>query len=107
MEPTPDEFDRFYAAVLADQALQDELIARLPEWLMAHQHLRPSGLIFHMSRCGSTLVSQMLAALPANIVVSEAPPIDAIVQAYRLMPNADEERYAHWLAALTCAFGHR
>src|SRR5438067_13275994 len=24
-----------------------------------------------------------------------------------LMPNADEERYAHWLAALTCAFGHR
>jgi len=38
-------------------------ISRLPEWLAAHPHLRPSGFIFHMSRCGSTLVLQMLAAL--------------------------------------------
>jgi len=42
--------------------------------------LAPSGLIFHMSRCGSTLVCQMLAACGANIVVSEPPPIDAIVR---------------------------
>jgi hypothetical protein len=82
-------------------------ISRLPEWLAAHPHLRPSGLIFHMSRCGSTLVSQMLAALPTNIVVSEAAPIDAIVQAYRLMPELGEERYADWLAALTGVLGHR
>src|SRR6185437_13560164 len=33
--------------------------------------LRPAGLIFHMSRCGSTLVSRMLAALPRNVVLSE------------------------------------
>src|SRR5438034_4345344 len=49
----------------------------------------------------------MLAALPSTIVVSEAPPIDAIVQAYRLMPEMGEERYAHWLASLIGAFGHR
>ncbi len=30
------------------------------------QSLTPSGLIFHMSRCGSTLVSQMLAASAAQ-----------------------------------------
>ena len=30
----------------------------------------PSGFIFHLSRCGSTLVSQMLAALPQNIVTA-------------------------------------
>lgn len=41
--------------------------------------LAPDGLIFHMSRCGSTLVAQMLAALPDTILVSEAPPLDAIV----------------------------
>jgi len=82
-------------------------ISRLSEWLAAHPHLRPSGLIFHLSRCGSTLVSQMLAALPTNIVVSEAPPIDAIVQAYRLMPELGEKRYADWLAALTGVLGHR
>ena len=43
--------------------------------------LKPTGFIFHMSRCGSTLVSQMLAALPRTIVVSEASPVDAILRA--------------------------
>jgi hypothetical protein len=37
----------------------------------------PDGLIFHMSRCGSTLLARMLAADPDNTVVSEAAPIDA------------------------------
>ena len=34
--------------------------------------LPPTGFIFHMSRCGSTLVAQMLAASPQNLVISEA-----------------------------------
>src|ERR1043166_3127673 len=34
--------------------------------------LEPAGFIFHMSRCGSTLISQMLAAVKRNIVISEA-----------------------------------
>jgi len=46
----------------------------------AAQSLPPAGLIFHMSRCGSTLVSQMLAQSPRHIVVSEAAPIDAAVR---------------------------
>lgn len=40
----------------------------------------PDGFIFHLSRCGSTLVAQMLAALPTALVLSEAPPIDAAVR---------------------------
>jgi hypothetical protein len=40
----------------------------------------PDGLIFHLSRCGSTLVSQMLAAVPHHHVASEPEPIDAVVQ---------------------------
>ena len=58
-------------------------IETLAAWLKTRPHLEPSGFIFHMSRCGSTLVSQMLAALPSNIVVSEASPIDTVVQANR------------------------
>ena len=38
--------------------------------------LKLSGLIFHMSRCGSTVVSRMLAALPRNVVLSEPAPVD-------------------------------
>lgn len=40
----------------------------------------PDGLVFHMSRCGSTLIARMLAADPDATVISEAQPIDAAVQ---------------------------
>jgi len=37
--------------------------------------LQPKGFIFHISKCGSTLFANMLAALPRNIVISMAEPI--------------------------------
>jgi hypothetical protein len=43
--------------------------------------LDPNGFIFHMSRCGSTLVAQMLAAVARNIVISEARPVDQVLRA--------------------------
>ncbi len=68
-------------------------IARLPDWLEANHHLQPDGFIFHMSRCGSTLVSQMLGALPDSIVISEAGPIDTVVDSKRIRPDlSDDER---------------
>ena len=42
--------------------------------------LAPAGFIFHMSRCGSTLVSQMLARLSKTVVLSEPQPIDALLR---------------------------
>jgi hypothetical protein len=42
--------------------------------------LRPAGLIFHMSRCGSTLVSQVLSASPENVVISESPALDSLLR---------------------------
>jgi len=59
--------------------------------------LAPQGFIFHMSRCGSTLVAQMLARSPRHIVVSEAAPIDFAVQT----GNPDI------LRAMVLAFGRR
>jgi hypothetical protein len=67
--------------------------------------LQPTGFIFHMSRCGSTLVSQMMAANPRNIVVSEASPIDAVVQARHRRPDLSDEQHAAWLAGMVAAFG--
>lgn len=40
----------------------------------------PDGLVFHMSRCGSTLVGRMLGAAQGSTVLSEAAPIDAVVR---------------------------
>jgi hypothetical protein len=82
-------------------------IGTLAAWLKTRPHLEPSGFIFHMSRCGSTLVSQMLAALPSNIVVSEASPIDTAVQAGRWRPDLSEERQARWLSSIVGALGQK
>ena len=42
--------------------------------------MTPSGFIFHMSRCGSTLIAQTLASVPRTLVISEADPIDSAIQ---------------------------
>ena len=69
-------------------------------WAHASPGLRPSGLIFHSSRCGSTLVSRMLASLASTIVLSEAPPIDTAVRA-----DATEDDRIRWLRGLVSALG--
>jgi hypothetical protein len=51
----------------------ENLLAIEPCW-------EPTALVFHQSRCGSTLVSQMLAALPEHVVISEAAPIDSLLK---------------------------
>ena len=52
----------------------------LEAWASALPAIEPAGLVFHMSRCGSTLVAQMLAAPPRHVVLSEPAPLDAIVR---------------------------
>jgi len=50
-----------------------------------------------MSRCGSTLISQMLAATPENIVLSEAAPVDAVLRAHFRDPAITEAQRVRWL----------
>lgn len=71
----------------------------------AQPGLPPAGFIFHMSRCGSTLVSQMLAALPQNIVISEADPIDSVLRSNQGHPHITDEQRATWLRGLISAMG--
>jgi hypothetical protein len=42
-----------------------------------------AGVILHLSRCGSTLVAQVLDALPRLLVVSEPPAVDAALRLAR------------------------
>lgn len=70
-------------------------------------HLQPTGFIFHMSRCGSTLVAQMLAALEENIVISEAPPIDSILSANNVDPAVTDEQRITWLRSMIGAMGRK
>ncbi|MGE4260946.1 hypothetical protein [Shewanella sp.] len=52
--------------------------------------IEPTGFIFHSSRCGSTLLSQMLARLPENIVISEAPVIDMALRSSAYETGIDD-----------------
>lgn len=79
------------------------------EALIARAHtmpgLPPSGLIFHMSRCGSTLITQMLAASQRNIVVSEGWAIDSAISADLRVAGVTRADRIAWLRALADALG--
>lgn len=90
-----------------NQAFRRETsIQALLDWQAASPGLLPTALIFHASRCGSTLMAQMLAALDDNIVLSEPPPLDNLLRAHRLDPQVAPRQPA-WLAALLSAYGQR
>jgi len=74
----------------------------LGQWQRQSPGLGPSAFIFHASRCGSTLISQMLAQLDDHIVISEPPPLDTLLRG-ELPPN---ERCVA-LKGLMSAYGQR
>ena len=67
--------------------------------------LAPTGFIFHMSRCGSTLVSQMLASVERNLVISEPPPIDSVLRANIVSTSVTDEQRIEWLKWIVGALG--
>jgi hypothetical protein len=41
--------------------------------------LDPAGMIFHLSRCGSTLASRLLGTVPGVVVIAEPSPLNALL----------------------------
>jgi hypothetical protein len=72
-------------------------LEELDEIAASQATLRPTGFILHMSRCGSTLISQMLAAAPENVVLSEAAPLDGVLRGHFHNPAVTEEQRVRWL----------
>jgi hypothetical protein len=72
----------------------DLLLARA----QSHPGLPLKGIVFHMSRCGSTLAAQWLAALPDSVVLSEPEPLDTLLQ--WPAPFSDTETIQALLSAL-------
>lgn len=56
-------------------------ISLLKDWASALPAIEPTAIIFHISRCGSTLVSQLLGINPDHIVLSEVPFLDEVLRA--------------------------
>lgn len=77
----------------------------LEQWAGQHRGLSPTGFIFHVSRCGSTLLSSLLGRLSGAIVLSEPGPIDALVRAHLRGNDLARETQISWLRAMVSALG--
>ena len=62
----------------------------------------PDAIVLHVSRCGSTLLSQMLAALPDHLVVSEARVFDDLLRTRA--SGVDDAARESWLRHAAAAF---
>jgi hypothetical protein len=76
------------------------------EALDAAPSLEPTALIFHLSRCGSTLLSRLLATLPETLVIAEPRPLNTLLMSDPA--EIGEERLAGLLRSMVRALGrHR
>lgn len=82
-----------------------------PDFLIAAAqgipHLNPTAFIFHVSRCGSTLLTQAFCEDEENIVISEAPLLDEILRANEKDPNMIPEQQEKWFKAALNMMGQQ
>lgn len=79
----------------------EEMVA----WTDAHTGAPFRGIVFHMSRCGSTLIGRQLAALERNIVASEPEPMDEVLRVSDRLPDLPREVHVRWVRAMAAALG--
>lgn len=79
--------DSFFENTLARQPRDARRVCHAPVEALQQlsDGLVPDAFIFHVSRCGSTLLTQLLAALPQCIVMSEPPIIDSVLRLHHNM----------------------
>ncbi|WP_058051435.1 hypothetical protein [Janthinobacterium sp. Ant5-2-1] len=72
----------FFVNTLARQPHEERRVCRTPLAALATlgDCLAPDAFIFHVSRCGSTLLTQLLATLPQCVVLSEPTIIDSLLR---------------------------
>jgi len=82
-----------------------------PEFLIAAAqgipHLKPTAFIFHVSRCGSTLLTQAFCQEEENIVIAEAPLLDEILRANEKDPHLTSEQQEKWFKAALNIMGQQ
>lgn len=69
--------------------------------------VRPAGFIFHLSRCGSTLISGCLSELDTTCVFSESPVLTEILLDPELSTTAQQEHLQQLIDLQACVFPSR
>jgi hypothetical protein len=89
------------ASLLRRQTPVEDLVAAAG----AEPGMTPAGFIFHTSRSGSTLLSQMLAASANDRVLSEPDPVDEVLRTGYRDPVVPVGTRATWLRSMLSALG--
>lgn len=79
----------------------------LPSWSSTFDTVHPTAFIFHISRCGSTLVSQLLSIDGQNIVLPEVPFFDELLRLEYQQPDISIEQGDEWLQAAVQLYGQK
>lgn len=79
----------------------------LPKWFDGETSIEPSVIIFHVSRCGSTLASQLLSLNPSSIVLSEVPFIDSILRLKHNINYSNKYEISNLLKAAIACYGQK
>jgi Aspartyl/Asparaginyl beta-hydroxylase len=82
----------------------------LKEMVEAAQNIdcvSPTAFIFHVSRCGSTLLSQLLVTDERNIVLSEAPLLDDVLTLNKKQPDMPQSEIDEALEAAIQLLGRK
>ncbi len=79
----------------------------LEPWAERSPGIVPTGFVFHVSRCGSTLLAHLLRQLPDGLVLSEPGPVDAIVRANAGRSRLSRARQVALLRAMVSALGQK
>lgn len=99
--------DSFFVNTLARQPQEERRFCHAPAGAFTglDDGLAPDAFIFHISRCGSTLLSQLLASLPQCVVMSEPTVIDSLLRLYH--DSADRAASIALLRQSILALGQR
>jgi len=79
----------------------------LTEWTGSIDSVEPAMFIFHISRCGSTLLSQALSLSDEHIVLSEVPFIDELLQLLTIDEWLVNTEYQQILKAAISIYGQK
>ncbi len=79
----------------------------LEDWAQHLNYVNPTAFIFHISRCGSTLVSQLLGMDKQNIVLAEVPFFDELLRLPYKMDGSDKIKTNLLLKAAIKFYGQK
>lgn len=81
--------DAFMQETIARLAAPDRIVHVARDYARPARELAPAGIVFHVARCGSTLVSQSLKRLDGLVVYAEPQPVNEILAPPHRWPRAD------------------